>query len=218
MTSSFSPATSYGEELLIERLRRGDEAAFSDMVSQYQNTLLRVALTYVSNRAVAEEVVQETWLGMLRGLESFEGRCTLKTWMFQILVNRAITRSQREARSVPFSALGGANSGGNDPVVDPSRFAGPDAEYPDHWTSAPREWDQTPEQLLLSGECRAHIERAVEDLPPLQSRVITLRDIQGWNNEEICNALGISESNCRVLLHRARTRVRQVMEDYLGAS
>jgi RNA polymerase sigma-70 factor (ECF subfamily) len=199
-------------------LRSGDEAAFVKLVSQHHNTLLRVARTYVSDRAVAEEVVQETWLGVLRGLGGFEGRCSLKTWIFQILINRARTRGQREARTVPFSALASPDTEGTESAVDPSRFAGPDSEYPDHWATAPQQWDMTPEQLLLSGECRAHIEQAIAELPPVQRQVITLRDVQGWDSEEICNALGISESNCRVLLHRARSRVRQVMEDYLGAN
>ena len=211
------PAVSAEERALIERLRCGDEGAFVRLVSQHHNVLLRVARTYVPDRAVAEEVVQESWLGVLRGLESFEGRCSLKTWIFQILINRARTRGQREARTVPFSALADPELEKAHPAVDPSRFAGPDSDYPDHWSMAPRQWDRTPEQLLLSGECRAHIEQAIAGLPPVQRQVITLRDIQGWDNEEICNTLGISESNCRVLLHRARSRVRQVMEDYLGA-
>jgi len=206
------------EGALISRLRSGDEAAFVELVSRHHNTLLRVARTYVSDRAIAEEVVQETWLGVLRGLGSFEGRCSLKTWIFQILINRARTRGQREARTIPFSALASPDTEETFPAVDPSRFAGPDSEYPDHWATAPQQWDMTPEQLLLSGECRAYLEQAIADLPPVQRQVITLRDIQGWDSEEVCNVLKISESNCRVLLHRARSRVRQVMEDYLGAN
>ena len=212
------PAIPAEESALIARLRSGDEAAFVKLVGQHHKTLLRVARTYVSDHAVAEEVVQETWLGVLRGLERFEGRCSLKTWIFQILINRARTRGQREARSVTFSELAGPELEDAHPAVDPSRFAGPNSEYLDHWATAPQQWDMTPEQLLLSGECRTHIEDAIAVLPPVQRQVITLRDIQGWNSEEVCNALGISESNCRVLLHRARSRVRQAMENYLGAN
>jgi RNA polymerase sigma-70 factor, ECF subfamily len=203
------------ETQFIARLRSGDEAAFLKLVGEHHQALLRVARAYVSDQAVAEEVVQETWLGVLRGIGRFEGR-SLKTWIFQILINRAITRGQREARTVSFSALASSEMEEPRPLVDPSRFAGPNAEYPDHWAVAPQEWDMTPEQLLLSNECRTYIERAITALPPVQRQVITLRDVQGWTNEEICNTLGISESNCRVLLHRARSRVRQVMEDYLG--
>ena len=206
------------EKTLIARLRCGDESAFAGLVAQHHRLLMRVARTYVSDDTVAEEVVQETWLGVLRGLESFEGRCSLKTWIFQILINRAITRGQREARTIPFSALAASEMEDSHPAVDPSRFAGPDSDYPNHWATAPQQWDMTPEQLLLSGECRAHLERAIAALPPAQRQVITLRDIQGWDSKEVCNALQISESNCRVLLHRARSRVRQVMEDYLGAN
>jgi RNA polymerase sigma-70 factor (ECF subfamily) len=200
---------------LLAALRRHDEAAFSRLVAQHHNALLRVARTYVSDGAVAEEVVQETWLGVLRGLNNFEGRCSLKTWIFQILINRARTRGQREARSIPFSALAGPDTA-DEPAVDPGRFAGPDSEFPNHWLTEPRQWDMTPEQLLLSQECRTYIEQAIAELPPLQNQVITLRDVQGWTSEEICNALQISESNCRVLLHRARSRVRRALESYLG--
>jgi RNA polymerase sigma-70 factor (ECF subfamily) len=217
--SSVQPAildVTLNETQLITRLRSGDEAAFLQVVGEHHQALLRVSRAYVSNQAVAEEVVQETWLGVLRGIGRFEGRCSLKTWIFQILINRAITRSQREARTVSFSALAGSEMEQSQPLVDPSRLAGPNAEYPDRWAVAPQEWAMTPEQLLLSNECRTHIERAIAALPPVQRQVITMRDIQGWTNEEICNTLGISESNCRVLLHRARSRVRQVMEDYLG--
>jgi RNA polymerase sigma-70 factor (ECF subfamily) len=203
---------------LLAALRCRDEAAFAKLVGQHHSALLRVARIYVSDRSVAEEVVQETWLGVLRGLDNFEGRCSLKTWIFQILINRARTRGQREARSIPFSALAGHDAEGADPVVDPSRFAGSDSEYPDHWLTGPQRWDMTPEQLLLSQECRAYIEQAIAELPPFQRQVITLRDVQGWGSAEICNVLQISESNCRVLLHRARSRVRQAMENYLGAN
>jgi RNA polymerase sigma-70 factor, ECF subfamily len=211
-------ALTQDEHVLIAQLRQGDETAFLQLVGQHHRALLRAARAYVPDQAVAEEVVQETWLGVLRGLPNFKGRSSLKTWIFQIMINRAITRGQREARTVPFSALATPERAESHPAVDPSRFAGPNSEYPDHWTAAPRPWDMNPEQLFLSGECRQHIEDAITALPPVQQQVILLRDVEGWESEEVCNALGISESNCRVLLHRARSRVRQVMEDYLGAN
>jgi RNA polymerase sigma-70 factor, ECF subfamily len=171
----------------------------------------------VPSQAIAEEVAQETWVGVLQGIDGFEERSSLKTWIFQILVNRAKTRGQREARSISFSAMN-LESDTCCPSVDPSFFAGPDSEYPNHWLVAPQPWDLTPEQALLSQECRAHIEQAIADLQPIQREVMTLRDVQGWSAEEVCNILGVSESNCRVLLHRARCKVRRAMEEYLGAN
>ena len=178
---------------------------------------MRLAQTFVQSRAIAEEVAQETWVGVLQGIDRFEGRSSLKTWIFQILVNRAKTRGQREARNIPFSALElEANADG--PSVDPNLFAGSGAEYPDHWLTAPQPWEQSPEQALLSQECIMHIEQSIADLPPIQREVIALRDLQGWSSDETCNILGVSESNCRVLLHRARSKVRRAIEEYLGAN
>lgn len=204
------------EAALIARLRRRDESSFLDLVQRYHSSLVRLAQTFVPSQAIAEEVAQETWVGVLQGIDRFEGRSSLKTWIFQILVNRAKTRGQREARNVSFSALE-QEAETRGPSVDPSRFAGPDSEYPDHWLVAPQPWNLTPEQALLSQECKGHIDQAIADLPPVQRQVITMRDVQGWSSEEVCNVLDLSESNCRVLLHRARSRVRRAMEEYLGA-
>ncbi len=204
------------EAALVERLRGREEAAFSTLVSRYHASLLRVARLYVPSHAVAEEVVQETWLGVLQGIDRFEGCCSLKTWIFQILINRARTRGEREGRSIPFSAAWDPSADLGEPSVDPSRFTGPDdPEWPYGWVTQPRSWGITPEQCLLSKEFRQHLERAIAALPPSQREVITLRDIQEWTTEEVCNVLGISETNGRVLLHRARSRVRQAMEDYI---
>jgi RNA polymerase sigma-70 factor, ECF subfamily len=172
---------------------------------------------YVSSHAVAEEVVQETWLGVLKGLDSFEGRCSLKTWIFQILMNRARTRGQRESRMIPFSAMFDPQSDPGEPAVDPSQFNDNDPEWPGGWVTQPRNWGATPEQSLLSQELKAHTEAAIESLPPSQREVITLRDVQGWTAEEACNVLGISETNQRVLLHRARSKVRQALDRYFEA-
>ena len=192
----------------MERLRAGDEAAFGELVDRYHSPLLRVAQTYVSSRAVAEEVVQETWLAVIRGIGSFEGRSSLKTWLFRILSNRAKTRGAREARTIAMSALAG-----DDHAVDPDRFFGADhPESPGWWSSYPTAW---PEERLLASEVRDVIEEAVEELPDGQRAVIALRDLEGWSSDETCDALGISAGNQRVLLHRARSRVRSALERYL---
>ena len=212
-----SSAASREDAALVERLRNRDEASFLELVHRHHGALVRLAQSFVNNRAVAEEVAQDTWVAVLQGVERFEGRSSLKTWIFQILINRAKTRGVREARSVSFSALSGLNSEGGCSSVDPTRFLSPDdSEHPGSWASQPQQWDMTPERLLLSQECRIFIEQAIASLPELQKEVITLRDVQGWDNEEICAVLGISEANCRVLLHRARSRMRQALENYLG--
>ena len=163
---------------------------------------------YVPSRAVAEEVVQETWLAVIRGIDSFEGRSSLKTWLFRILSNRAKTRGAREARTIAMSALAG-----DEHAVDPDRFLPADhAEAPGWWSSYPTAW---PEERLLAGEVRDVIEEAVEDLPEGQRAVIALRDIEGWSSDETCDALGITAGNQRVLLHRARSRVRSALEEYM---
>jgi RNA polymerase sigma-70 factor, ECF subfamily len=192
---------------LVERLRAGDEAAFAMLVHDYGGAMLRVAQMYVSSRAVAEDVVQEAWLGVLNGIDRFEGRSSLKTWIFRILTNTAKTRGQREARSLPFSSLGGDDSEGFEPSVGPERFIGTG-----HWGIPPRAW---PEERLLSGETLSVIEAAIERLPPAQRTVITLRDVQGWSADEVRNALELTETNQRVLLHRARAKVRSALEQYL---
>jgi RNA polymerase sigma-70 factor, ECF subfamily len=205
------------EEQLVARLKRGDESAFAELISAYSPALLRVAQARVRTRAVAEEVVQETWLAVLHGLDRFEGRSSLKTWIFRILTNIAITRGTRESRSMPFSSLAASEADESDDAVDASRFLPADHDrWPHHWALGPTRW-QTPEEGLLSGETRDCILRAVESLPPAQRTVIMLRDIEGWPSEEVCEALGVSEGNQRVLLHRARSKVRSAVEEYFGA-
>ena len=185
---------------------------FAELMRMYNASLLRVALIYVATRAVAEDVVQETWIGVLNGIDRFEGRSSLKTWIFRILTNIAKTRGQREGRTVPFSALERPDAV-PEAAVDADRFLPPDHErWPGHWASRPEPW---PEERLLAAETRAVVERAIEELPPAQRAVISLRDIEGWSSEEARNALGISETNQRVLLHRARSKVRQALENYL---
>jgi RNA polymerase sigma-70 factor, ECF subfamily len=202
---------------LVAALRRGDESAFTRLVTAHHSSLVRVARMYVGSHAVSEEVVQETWLGVLKGLDKFEGRCSLKTWIFQILINRAKTRGEREGRMIPFSAMFDAQSDPGEPAVDPSQFNENDPEWPGGWVTQPRDWGKTPEQTLLSKELRAVVQSAIETLPPNQKEVITLRDVQGWTSEEVCNVLGVSETNQRVLLHRARSKVRQILDQYFAA-
>jgi RNA polymerase sigma-70 factor (ECF subfamily) len=208
------PAPGAEDLCLVAALAGGDEAAFESLIDRYHAPLLRLAMVYVSDRAVAEEVVQETWIGVLRGLDRFEGRSSLKTWIFRILTNRAKTRGQREGRSVPFSSLWSPGEPG-EPAVEPERFLPPDhAEWPGHWASPVRSWGDSPEERLLSGETTALIHQAVEALPPAQREVITLRDIEGWTADEVCDLLEVSEGNQRVLLHRARSKVRRALERY----
>jgi RNA polymerase sigma-70 factor (ECF subfamily) len=205
------------EATLLAALRRREEGAFEELISRYSSPLLRVAITYIGNRTVAEEVVQETWLGVLNGLDRFEGRSSLKTWIFKILTNIATTRAARERRTVPFSALAAREAEEGEPSVDPDRFLPPDHDrWPGHWAFGPTS-RVTPEAGLLGAEVRELVLREVDRLPAAQRAVIALRDIEGWPAEEVCDALEVSEGNQRVLLHRARSKVRAALEDYLGA-
>jgi RNA polymerase sigma-70 factor (ECF subfamily) len=196
---------------LVAALRRGDESVFGELIDRYQPALLSVATRYVGSRAVAEEVVQDTWVGLLRGIDDFEGRSSLKTWLFRILVNTAMSRSRRERRCTPFSSLGPA--GGEEDAVDPARFIdGADERWQGGWAAAPSDWATIPEERLLSAEVLDHVRRAIETLPARQREVIVLRDIEGWSSEEVRDALELTEANQRVLLHRARSKVRAAIE------
>jgi RNA polymerase sigma-70 factor (ECF subfamily) len=200
------------EAQLLEALRAGDEDAFRALVREYQPSLVRVARIYVPTQAAAEEVAQETWLGVLNGLSRFEGRSSLRTWIFRILTNIAKTRAVRDGRTLPFSAL---SDPGRVPeaAVDADRFL--DLEHPrwpGHWALRPEAW---PEDALIAAETREQLADAIEALPPAQRAVISLRDIEGWSSEEVRNALDLSETNQRVLLHRARSKVRAALESYL---
>ena len=199
---------------LVEQLRSGNEAAFVSLIDRYAPTMLRLAMVYVRARAIAEEVVQETWMAVLEGLNRFEGRSSLKTWLFRILTNCAITRAQREGRSIPFSSLEAIDTDHAEHAVDPDQFLPADHRWSGHWVSFPSNWQEIPEERLLSQETRAHLEKAINALPPSQREIIILRDIEGWSSVETCGFLGISEVNQRVLLHRARTKVRTVLENY----
>jgi RNA polymerase sigma-70 factor, ECF subfamily len=206
-----SPDPAAAEAALLERLRAGDEAAFEGLVAGLYGTMLTVARTYVRDRAVAEEVVQETWLGVINGLDRFEGRSSLKTWILSILVNQAKTRGTREARTVPFASLSPDDDA---PAVDPERFRGPHEQYTGGWRAFPANW-KAADQLAQDRETIRVAMRAIADLPLTQQTVIRMRDVEGYSAEEVCATLGVSEANQRVLLHRARSRVRSALERHI---
>ncbi len=199
---------------LVDRLRRGDEAAFTGIVSGWSPMMLRVARGHVSTEASCEEIVQETWMAVIRGLDRFEGRSSLRTWVFRILTNLAKTRGVREARSVPMSSWAADDEDG--PTVDPDRFRAADDQYPHNWTplGAPTQWQPGPEQSAVADETRKLLGAALQDLPERQRVVVTLRDVHGLSSDEVCAALDLSTANQRVLLHRGRARLRAVLEDY----
>ena len=204
------------DEALLPALRRGDAEAFAALVDRHSRAMIRVAMAYVPSRAAAEEAVQEAWIAVMRGIDGFEGRSSLKTWIFRILTNVAMRSGARERRSTPFSALAKAEDTG-EPTVDPDRFLPDDHElFPGHWLIMPARWP-TPEDGLLAGETREVIAAAIAELPAAQRTVIALRDVEGCTSEEVCGALEISAGNQRILLHRARSRVRDAIESYYGA-
>jgi RNA polymerase sigma-70 factor (ECF subfamily) len=200
------------EALLVAALRRGDEHAFVELIERHGPVMLRIAQSYVHSRAIAEEIVQETWMAVLTGVARFEGRSSVKTWIFRILTNRAKTRAQREGRCIPFSCLTSEDEDW-DGAVAPDRFQHP--EFPGGWSQPPADWRTIPETRLLGRETAEHFKRAMAGLPPRQQQVIALRDVEGWTAEEVCAALDLSDGNQRVLLHRARSKVRAAMEAYL---
>jgi RNA polymerase sigma-70 factor, ECF subfamily len=201
------------DKQLLARLRDGDGQAFEALVGRYHGRLKRLAALFVTTEASAEEVVQDTWLAVLDGLEGFEGRSALMTWISRILVNRAKTRALREARTLPFSAMGdGDPDDAHEPVVDPARF-----NDKDMWSAPPQRWrDETPEQLAGNAEVLALLDHELRQLPERQRIVVVLRDTLGWSSEEVCNVLEISETNQRVLLHRARARLRARLEAHFA--
>ncbi|HWE23689.1 MAG TPA: sigma-70 family RNA polymerase sigma factor [Myxococcales bacterium] len=202
------------EATLVAALRAGDEKVFVALVRELHPSMLRVASLFVSSRALAEEVVQETWLGVLKGLAAFEGRSSLRRWIFGILTNCAKARGTREARSVPFSSVG-TQENEDEPVVDPSRFLPADhPRWPGHWSAPPVAWA---DEKLIQQESLQAAQRAIDQLPRSQREVIVLRDVEGWESDEVCELLGLTEVNQRVLLHRARSRVRAALELHFQA-
>jgi RNA polymerase sigma-70 factor (ECF subfamily) len=206
------------DPLLLERLRQGDEETFVSLVQRYHGPMLRLVMIYIPNRFLAEEVVQEAWLGVLQSLKNFEGRSSLKTWIFRILTNRMKTRLQREGRSAPFSSFSNMDDEASEVEGgDPDWFLPPGSSMvPGRglWISLPPNWNDIPEEHLLSQETQACISNAINALSPQQRQVILLRDLAGWGAQEVCDVLTMSEGNQRVLLHRARSHVRHALEDY----
>jgi RNA polymerase sigma-70 factor (ECF subfamily) len=197
---------------LVERLRAGDSDAFAEVVRAWSPMMLQAARAHVSTDASAQEVVQDAWLAMIRGLDKFEGRSSLRTWLIAILGNIGRSRGVREARTVPWSSLGPADDAG--PAVDPDRFRGPDDQWPRNWTplGKPRPWPRSPEEETLAAEDRRQLESGLADLPEQQRTVVALRDVHGLSSAEVCSLLGLSASNQRVLLHRGRSRLRGHLE------
>jgi RNA polymerase sigma-70 factor (ECF subfamily) len=213
-TQPWDASANPGEAELLAALRNEDEAAFAYLVDKYYASMIRIALMYVKDQAAAEDVVQETWIGVLRGLDRFEGRSSLKTWIFTILTNRAKTRAQRDGRYLPLTPLWEDEAEENEPAVAPDHFTSAG-----HWLgdSMPNRWEVIPEDHLLSEETLGVIDDAIDHLPPGQREVIRLRDVDGWSSAEVCNVLDITETNQRVLLHRARSKVRRALEQYLAS-
>ncbi len=201
-----SHVASMDDILLLQKLRAGDEAAFAFLLDQYCSSMSRLAMLYVSDRSVAEEVVQEAWMGVLQGLDRFGGRCSLKTWISRIVMNIAKTRCLRERHSIPFSSLYAAEA----------QSVGSAVDFDGNWISLPRNRCENPEEHLLAQETCVYIQLALGALPLRQRVVITLRDVEGWTSREVADLLGITEANQRVLLHRARSRVRRALELYFN--
>lgn len=200
---------------LIEQLRNRDEAAFTALLNRYHASLMRLALAHVSDHSVAEEVVQETWLAVLEGIDRFEGRSSLKTWIFKILTNKAKTRGVRERRHMSVSPLD-LNDENDEPAVQPSQFRST-GHWADHWDANPQPWDEeTPEKGLLSKECAAYLQQAIAQLPANLQQVLVMRDVEGLSSKDVCGMLSLSEANQRVLLHRARSRVRRALDQYMA--
>jgi RNA polymerase sigma-70 factor (ECF subfamily) len=196
------------DTMLVQALRRGDESAFSWLLDTYHRPLHRTAVSFVGSGATADEVVQETWLAVITGIDRFEGRSSLKTWIYRILMNIARTRGAREARSVPFSSAA-AETEEAEPSFSPDRFRR------GHWTTPPEPWDELSDDRLLAEETLGLVRAAIDALPERQRAVITLRDLDGLSGAEVCDLLELTEANQRVLLHRARARVRQALEQHL---
>ncbi len=209
--STAVPVDLSDDAAVIAALRAGHEPTFAALIDRWSSAMLRVALLHVSSRAVAEEVVQDAWMGVVRGISRFEGRSSLRTWVFRIVTNLSKTRGVREARSIPLSAVHDERD--HAATVDADRFLDASHRWGHDWARPPREW--APEDSLLSKETGDVIRRAIDELGPRQRAVITLRDEQGFTSKEVCATLGLSEANQRVLLHRARAAVRARLEEYM---
>jgi len=200
------------DEQIVAALRAGDERTFRELFERSYPMMKRVARGYVASDAVAEEIVQDTWMAIVTGIERFEGRAALGTWMFSILTNQAKSHGARERRAVPFASIAPADV--EEPAVDSDRFQKDDEAWPGHWATPPRPW-QKPERRLLSLEARDQLKEALSQLPERQRLIVVLRDVEGLSAEEVCDLLELSQENQRVLLHRGRSRLRAFLEQYL---
>jgi len=203
------------DEHIVAALRAGDERTFRELFERSYPMMKRVARAHVASDAVAEEIVQDTWMAIVTGIERFEGRSALGTWMFSILTNQAKTHSARERRALPFSSVAPADV--EEPAVSPERFQKDDEAWPGHWATPPRPW-QKPERRLLSLEAREQLKQALAQLPERQRLIVVLRDVEGHSAEEVCDLLELSQENQRVLLHRGRSRLRACLEEYLDGT
>ena len=210
-------AVTFDDSQLIAAVREGDESAFVTLIERYHPPLQRLARLYIDASAV-EDVVQDTWIGVLHGLPNFEGRASFKTWLFRILVNRARTRAVRNARTIPMSSLVQAETETREYAVDPGRFRPADDPYPGHWLPLLKpSAEDMPEERLLAGELEVLVRTALNGLPPAQAQVVRLRDVEGLPSEQVCELLNLTEGNQRVLLHRGRSRIRAALESYVAA-
>lgn len=209
-----SPAAAPDEQI-VAGLRAGDEVTFRDLFERNYPMMKRVARGYVGSEAVAEEIVQDTWMAIVTGIGRFEGRSSIRTWIFSILTNQAKSHSARERRAMPFSSI--SQAGADESSVDPDRFQKDDEAWPGHWATPPRPW-QKPERRLMSLEARERLKVALAQLPDRQRVIVGLRDVEGLTAEEVCDLLDLSQENQRVLLHRGRSRLRAVLEEYIGAA
>jgi RNA polymerase sigma-70 factor (ECF subfamily) len=198
---------------LVARIQQGDEPAFVQFVKRHHAGFVRLALTWLQDRSAAEEVVQETWLFAIERLADFEGRSSLKTWLCGILINKARNRRRKERHTIPGSALAD-EAEGHEPAVAPDRFSPPGHRWDGHWQAPPSPWPDSPEGSVLTAETRAVLEASIATLPENQRAVFVLRDVEGLCGEEVCNALGITDTHQRVLLHRARSRLRTLVESH----
>jgi RNA polymerase sigma-70 factor (ECF subfamily) len=201
-------ANEASDAALVAALRRGDRAAIVALIERWSNPMLRLARVYVHDRAAAEDVVQDAWIGVLKGIDRFEGRASLKTWVFRMVANRATTRAVRERRTIPFSAVDSPAA-----PVDADCFVPAGEAWAGHWATSPR--PLSAHERVLAGETREQLARAIRELPPAQRAVLTLRDVEGWSSGEVCDVLALTDANQRVLLHRARNRVCRAVQPYL---
>jgi RNA polymerase sigma-70 factor (ECF subfamily) len=206
------------DDVLLEKLRRGDEAAFTQLVHQLEHPMLGLARLYTSDQALIEDAVQDTWMAVLRGIDRFEQRSSLSTWILRIMLYRLKTRLKRDGRLIPSSHLFDASAAVVEPAVDSDRFWGADSRWPMHWKLPPQSWAESPEERLLSNEAVRFVHDAIAELPPAQREVIMLRDVLGLSSNEACEVLDITAVNQRVLLHRARSRVRAALDNYFTRS